>query len=130
MKDPPITLIVVDQHEDVCHRLARSLEALPGVRVLAHTTNVMLAAELAHQYSPDVIVADFNWGAATRPDALRLIGEMSPDSRLVMYSSYYTDGEREAFAEAGADICLLKGMSVKELGAQLRKAAAARRLPA
>ena len=118
-----ITVMVVDQHEEVCDRLAHALEGLPGIRVLAHTTNLMLGAELAHQFAPDVIIADFRWGEATRADVLEWLGRMSPNSHLVVYSSYFTDGEREAFHAAGAERCLLKGMSVKELADDLRRVA-------
>lgn len=120
-RERSFTVMVVDQHEEVCESLARSLERLPGVKVLAHTANLIRAAELAHESSPDVIIADFTWGVATRPDVLRWFARMSPESRVVVYSSYYTDGEREAFQAAGASRCLLKGMSIKELGAELRK---------
>ncbi|MEX0682577.1 MAG: response regulator [Dehalococcoidia bacterium] len=116
-----LTVMVVDQHKEVCAVLARSLERLPGIDVLGHATNLMLAAEVAHRLSPDVIVADFVWGEATRADILRWFGRMSPYSRLVVYSSYFRDGERESFEAAGATRCLLKGMNVKDLGAELRK---------
>lgn len=122
--DSELTLIVVDQNEEVCHRLANSLERLPGIQVLAHTTNVMLAAQLAHQLSPDVIVADFKWGEAKRVDMLRWLVRMCPESSVIVYSSYYRDGEREAFAAAGACLCLLKGLTVEELGSQIRYAGA------
>ncbi|MEK7248377.1 MAG: response regulator [Chloroflexota bacterium] len=118
--DSELTLIVVDQNEEVCHRLANSLERLQGIRVLAHTTNVMLAAQLAHQFSPNVIVADFKWGEATRADILHWLVRMCPESSVIVYSSYYRDGAREAFAAAGAGLCLLKGLNVEELGSQIR----------
>lgn len=120
-KDRPFTVIVVDQHEEVCESLAYSLERLSGVKVLAHTTNPVGAAKLAHESSPDVIIADFTWGGAARPDILRWFSRMSPRSHLVVYSSYYTDGEREAFESAGAALCLLKGLSIRELAAEARK---------
>lgn len=118
--DSELTLIVVDQNEEVCHRLASGLERLPGIRVLAHTTNVMLAGELAHQFSPDVIIADFKWGEAERADILRWLVGMCPRSSVIVYSSYYRDGEREALEAAGAVLCLLKGLNVDELGGQIR----------
>jgi DNA-binding NarL/FixJ family response regulator len=120
-KERPITVMVVDQHEEICASLAHSLDRLPAVEVLAHTTNLILAAELAHEFSPDVILVDFTWGQAARPDMLRWFGRMCPQSPLVVYSSYYTDGEREAFQAAGASRCLLKGLGIRELGIELRK---------
>jgi DNA-binding NarL/FixJ family response regulator len=118
-----LTVLVVDQHEEVCHLLGRALEALPEVEVLAHTTNLMLAAELAQQFSPDAIVVDLHWGQVARPEILRWLSRASPESALIVYSSYYLNGEREEFAKAGARCCLLKGMSARDLYGELSKVA-------
>ncbi len=125
--DMPLTAIVVDQHDEVCDRLGRALDGLPGIRVLAHTTNLMLAAELVHQHKPDVILADFKWGQAARPDVAGWIGRMSPDSALIVYSSYYINGERQEFEAAGAARCLLKGLTLRELETEISETVAARR---
>jgi DNA-binding NarL/FixJ family response regulator len=113
--------MVVDQHDEVCKSLAHSLDRLPAIKVVAYTTNLVRAAELALESPPDIILADFAWGVAPRPDILRWFATMSPRSRFVMYSSYYTDGEREAFQSAGASLCLLKGMSIRDLATEIRK---------
>jgi DNA-binding NarL/FixJ family response regulator len=113
------TVLIVDEHEAVCDVLARRIEGLGGFRVIEATTNPVLAAEIAHEFAPDVIIADFKRGPKPRADMVRWMGEASPQSQLVIYASYYTDGEREAFADAGAARCLLKGMSASELGAAL-----------
>jgi DNA-binding NarL/FixJ family response regulator len=118
--DREITVLVIDEYEEVCRLLARSLESLPGIRVLAHTTNPVKAAELAHELAPQIIIADFKRGAAPRVDMFRWIGRSSPQSRLVIHTSYYTPDEREALQANGFSRCLLKGMSVKDLGAELR----------
>lgn len=125
--DNEITVLIIDEHPEVCRLLARGLKALPGFRVLDHTTNPMLAAELAHQYSPGIIVADFKRSGGSRSSALRWLRQVSPDSSLVVHTSYYVKGEQEALQSAGVARCLLKGMSVKELGAELRKIVQARR---
>jgi DNA-binding NarL/FixJ family response regulator len=122
-----ITVLIIDEHPEVCRLLARGLEALPGFRVLDHTTNPMLAAELAHQYSPQIIVTDFKRSGSARGSALRWLRHVSPGSSLVVYTSYYGNGEQEALQSAGVARCLLKGMSIKELGAELRKVVQTRR---
>jgi DNA-binding NarL/FixJ family response regulator len=125
--DNEITVLIIDEHPEVCRLLARGLEALPGFRVLDHTTNPVLAAELAHQYSPQIIVTDFKRSGSSRGGALRWLRQVSPGSFLVVHTSYYVNGEREALQSAGVARCLLKGMSVKKLGAELRKVLQAKR---
>jgi len=113
------TVLIIDEHEAVCEVLARRIEGFGGFRVVQATTNPVLAAEIAHEFSPKIIIADFKRGPRPRPEMVRWMKKASPTSRVVIYASYYTDGERESFAEAGADRCLLKGMSASELGREL-----------
>lgn len=121
MKPEALKVIVVDQHEDVCHRLGRGLETLTGVHVLLHTTDLTVAAELIHECKPDVILADFNFGPTDRPEVARWLNSLSPDSALIVYSSYYLDDERQGFEDAGAARCLLKGLTLRELEAEMRE---------
>jgi hypothetical protein len=39
--------------------LARRLDKLPGIKVIGETANLMLGAQLAHHFHPDIILADF-----------------------------------------------------------------------
>lgn len=112
--------MIVDEHEEVCAALARRIEGFGGFRVIEATSNPVLAAEIAHEFTPEIIIADFKRGPRPRAEMVRWIGESSPTSRLVVYGSYYTEGEREEFAAAGASRCLLKGMSGADLHAELR----------
>lgn len=122
-RDDAITVLLIDENEAVCRLLARSLQGVPEFRLIAHTTNPMLAAELAHQYSPDVIIADFKRGPAPRADGVAWLGKSSPKSRIIVHASYYEEGEREAFEAAGAFRCLLKGLGMKDLAPEIIKLA-------
>jgi DNA-binding NarL/FixJ family response regulator len=115
-----ITVLVIDEHAEVSARLGRALAGMAGFRVLAHTTNPIWAAELAKHWKPQVIIADFQRGAARRAEMVRWLKEMSPESRVVVYSTYFVEGERAEFLEAGASRCLLKGLALDELAGELR----------
>ena len=118
-----ITVLVVDENEAVCAALGRRIEGFGGFRVIEATTNTVLAAEIAHEFSPRIIVADFKRGSRPREEMVRWIRKASPDSKVVVYGSYYVEGEREAFAAAGAARCLLKGMNGTDLADELRTVA-------
>jgi DNA-binding NarL/FixJ family response regulator len=119
MKDTT-TILIVDEHTEGGGPLARALSTLPGLKVVAQTGNPILAAELAHQWSPDVILADFKRGPRPRAEMAGWILASSPGSRLVIHTTYYVANEREEFRRAGASLCLLKGLSSRELGQELR----------
>lgn len=118
-----ITVLVIDEHEAVCAALARRIEEFGGFQVIQATSNPVLAAELAHEMDPDLIIADFKRGPRPRPEMARWLLNASPRSKLVIYGSYYTEGEREEFAGAGASSCLLKGLSGDDLSKHLRAVA-------
>jgi len=118
-----VKILIIDEHEGVCTALARRIEGLSGFKVIEATSNPVLAAEIAHEFAPKIIIADFKFGARPRPEMARWLLKASPASKLIIYGSYYTNGEREAFGQAGAFRCLLKGMSAKDLAAELRAVA-------
>jgi DNA-binding NarL/FixJ family response regulator len=118
-----VTVLVIDEHDAVCVALARRIEGFGGFRVIEATTNPVLAAEIAHEFTPQIILADFKRGPRPREEMVRWMRQASPKSKLIIYGSYYTAGEREAFANAGASLCLLKGMSAKDLAEELRTVA-------
>jgi two-component system invasion response regulator UvrY len=120
VKDIEVSVLIIDEHEAVCAALARRIEGFGGFKVIEATSNPMLAAELAHEYGPDIIVADFKFGPRPREEMASWMLKASPDSKLIIYGSYFTNGEREAFAKAGAKRCLLKGMSAQDFAAELR----------
>lgn len=120
------TILVIDEHPDVCELLTRRLDSLLGFEVVAHTTNPMVAAELAHQWHPDIIVADLNKGGAFSAQAYRWLKKMSPESQLVILTASLRTGDEALFLEAGATKCLFKDTPVKDLVHELREVANAR----
>ncbi|HVP05853.1 MAG TPA: response regulator [Dehalococcoidia bacterium] len=120
---PPITVLVIDENPAVCAALARRISGLDGFGVIEATSNPVLAAEIAHEFSPQVIIADFKRGPRPREEMVRWMRNSSPDSALIVYAAYFVEGEREAFQQAGASRCLLKGLSAAELARELQAAA-------
>lgn len=120
-----VTVLIIDEHPDVCVRLARGLRSAAGLRVIGHTSSPVAGAELAHLRQPDVILADFRRGGRSRPELYRWLKEISPRSIIVALASYFLDGEIQQCVEAGVSKCLLKGMSMQRLADELRAVAAA-----
>jgi len=120
------TILVVDEHTDVCELLTRRLDSLLGFDVVAHTTSPLVAAELAHQWQPDIIVADLNKSGAFAAQAYRWLKKMSPESQLVILTSSLRTGDEELFLKAGAAKCLFKDTPVKDLAHELQEVASAR----
>lgn len=114
-----VTVLIVDEHTGIPKLLAERLDLIPGIRVVGETANVMLGAELAHQFEPNVILADFRRTGPPRAETYRWLCRVSPASRVVAHTSYLPNGEERALREAGVARCILKGSSVKRLGEEL-----------
>jgi DNA-binding NarL/FixJ family response regulator len=120
------TILVIDEHPDVCELLTRRLDSMLGFEVVAHTTSPLVAAELAHQWQPDIIVADLKKSSAFAAQAYGWLKKMSPESQLVVLTSSLRNGDEELFLEAGAAKCLFKDSPVKDLARELQEVASAR----
>lgn len=118
-----LTVLIIDEHTGISSLLAERLGFIPGIRVIGETANVMLGAELAHQFEPDVILADFRRTGPPRAETYRWLCRVSPSSRVVSHTSYITDGEERALTSAGVAHCILKGSSVKRLAEELLEVA-------
>jgi DNA-binding NarL/FixJ family response regulator len=121
---PDATVLIIDEHPDVCALLARRLGCQPGLKVVAHTSDPVVGAELARQWKPQIIMVDFKRAGRDRAEMYRGINRLSPGSRLVVLTSYWAQDEQEACLRSGASRCLLKGMRVKELARELLKVVA------
>ena len=75
-----VTVLIVDEHTGIPKLLAERLDSIPGIRVVGETANVMLGAELAHQFEPDVILADFRRTGPPRAETYRWLCRVSPAS--------------------------------------------------
>jgi len=120
------TILVIDEHPDVCELLARRLDSLIGFDVVAHTTSPLVAAELAHQWQPDIIVADLNKSGKFAAQAYGWLKKMSPKSQLVILTASLRKGDEELFLAAGAARCMFKDTAVKDLARDLHEVAATR----
>jgi two-component system vancomycin resistance associated response regulator VraR len=119
--DHDVTVLIVDEHTGIPKLLAERLDKVPGIHVIGETANVMLGAELAHQFEPDVILADFRRTGPPRPETYRWLCRVSPRSRVVAHTSYLAGGDERSLREAGVTRCILKGGSVKHLADDLMK---------
>jgi DNA-binding NarL/FixJ family response regulator len=114
-----LTVLIVDEHTGIPKLLAERLGKVPGIRVIGETANVMLGAELAHQFEPDVILADFRRTGPPRPETYRWLCRVSPRSRVMAHTSYLVNGDERALRDAGVSRCILKGGTVRRLADEL-----------
>ena len=76
---------------------------------LALMPRFMTAAELAWAWEPAIILIDVRPAALTGADVYLRIARASPQSRLVVFTSYLREGERQAYLEPEFPSVSLRG---------------------
>lgn len=119
-----VTVLLIDEHDDVRALLTRGLNASPPLKVVAATRSAMNGIQLAETLAPDIILVDLRRRGQFSGEMYNRIGRASASSRIVVYTSYLTPEEEQAARAAGAYVCLLKGLSLRDLATSLIQIAA------
>jgi two-component system response regulator NreC len=124
--EPPITIVLADDHEIVRAGLRLVLEAEPGLAVVAEAGDVTTTERRVAAHRPDVLVLDVNMPGGSTIPAIPHIRHVSPTTRIVILTMQ-SDPElaREAL-QAGATGYVLKEAPQGELISAVRLAAAGR----
>ena len=107
--------MVVDDHEVVRLGLRGLLERQPGWQVVAEAATADEAVSRALEHRPDVVVMDIRLGGSSGIDACRRIIEGSPETRVIMLTSYAEDELLFDAIAAGAAGYVLKQIGSDEL---------------
>lgn len=118
-----IRLLIVDDHPVVREGLRSLLAAAPGIEVVAEAADADAAVGAAVATQPDLVLMDLRMpgrdGVAATADVLAA----RPATRVVVLTTYDTDGDVLRAVEAGASGYLLKDTPRDELVAAVRAAA-------
>ena len=121
---PPLTLLVVDDHEVVRQGLVALLDRRAGFQVVAEAGTAAEALEQARRFEPNLVVMDVRLPDGSGIEACRDIRSELPDTRVVMLTSYPDEDAVLAAIVAGASGYLLKQVRARDLVAALETVAA------
>ena len=117
-----ISVLVADDHEVVRRGLA-TLFAGSEIEVVAEAADGDQAVEAAKQHSPDVVLMDIRMLDADGLSALERIRDQSPDTPVVMLSTYDNPTYVARSVALGANDYVLKGSSPEHLINAIQRAA-------
>jgi DNA-binding NarL/FixJ family response regulator len=118
------TLVVADDAPEIRMLLRFRLGSQEDMEILAEAEDGLMAALLAAQHRPDVVILDWRMPGVDGVQAIGLVRRASPDSRILMYSSGpCLQAEREALA-AGADGFIKKTEGIGTLVTAIRRVCA------
>jgi len=117
---PPLTLLIVDDHEVVRQGLVALLGRRPEFHVVAEAGTVAEAVAAARRFQPDLVVMDVRLPDGSGIEACREIRAELPDTRVVMLTSYPDEDAVLSAIIAGASGYLLKQVRARDLVAALQ----------
>ncbi|MDR3202069.1 MAG: response regulator transcription factor [Bifidobacteriaceae bacterium] len=126
---PEITnVMIVDDPEVVRRGIAEVVERSEGMRVVAEAGSVAEALRRAVLVNPQVILVDLRLPDGTGIDLMNQLGEVVPQVRPVVLTSFDDDDALAAALEAGAAAFLLKSVRGAEIAEVIRAVASGRTL--
>src|SRR3972149_5139664 len=108
MRETPLRVLIVDDHEVVREGLRSLLNRRRGITVVGEAGSVAEAVEEAARLVPDVVIMDVRLPDGSGGEACREIPQSRPDARVIMLPSYADDEAVFASILAGAAGYLLK----------------------
>lgn len=115
----PITVLIVDDHDELRRVLVRRLDGLSGLEVIGETGSPTRGLEIAAASHPDVILFDAPAPGLYGAELCSRIVRASPSSRVVVFTSVLDQETEGAYRRAGANRCLIKGLPVGDLVGEL-----------
>jgi len=122
MNSGPISLVIVDDHVLVRQGIRAFLETHTDLSIVGEAEDATTATAVCAKHKPDVALVDLVMpgGGIT---ATRDIRAVSPDTQVVLLTSFDDAQQILAAVQAGALSCLLKDVDADSLADTVRKAA-------
>jgi two-component system NarL family response regulator len=115
MPEPPIRILIADDHAVVREGLAAMIARRADMQVAAEAEDGRRAVELARQLKPDVILLDLRMPEMGGVEAITHIRAERPEARIIVLTTYDGDEDIYRALQAGAKAYLLKDMPRDEL---------------
>ena len=124
-----VTLLLADQHVLVAEGLGMLLVAEDDLDVLDLAHHSGQAIELAAKHQPTVLVLDAELPAGDLEETLAAARAAAPATKLLVLAGDFHPATTAAVLAAGADGCLAKDRSSRQVATAIRHLAAGRQVP-
>ena len=110
-----IKTIIVDDHPVVRFGVKQMLSSSENIEVVAEMDDVDTLLQVLKDTDADIVLLDLELEHTSGVDALRLVRENAPGTKVIIYTSHDEEDRIVQAAELGVDGYLLKGCGQTEL---------------
>jgi len=118
----PITVLLVDDHSMVRMGLRAYFSTLADIEVVGEAAGGDEAVRLVEQLAPDVVLMDLVMPGLDGVAATRRVKKSSPNTQVIVLTSYHTDEHIFPAIRAGALSYVLKDIDPDDLADAIRRA--------
>jgi len=118
-----IKILIADDHSVVRLGLSALLQYQKDLKVVGEADDGKSAADLAKELKPDVVIMDLMMPGMSGVDATKLILNASPETKVLILTSFGTSADVAKAVAAGASGAVMKGASNEELLGAIRSTA-------
>jgi two-component system, NarL family, response regulator LiaR len=118
----PIRVLVVDDHAVVREGLRAFLELQDGIQVVGEAADGAQAVQAVSESRPDVVLMDLVMPVMDGIAAMRVLRERSPETRVIVLTSFLDEDRLLPALRTGAAGYLLKNAKPQELARAVRAA--------
>jgi DNA-binding NarL/FixJ family response regulator len=122
--NPSIRIVVADDQRAVREALATVLDAEPDFDVVGLAADGSEAVDLAHQYSPDIVLMDLRMPVTDGVSATSRLARELPHVKVVVLTTFADDASIIAALAAGATGFLTKDAGREQIALAVRSAVA------
>jgi len=126
MKQPPIKIVIVDDHEVVRHGLRSLLSLEQDFKIIGETGNVAEAVSLVERVKPQIVLLDVKLPDATGMEACQRLLAVTSSLRILVLTSYAEDASIIGAVQSGAHGYVLKDIRTDDLIHAIRTVAEGR----
>ena len=115
MKDPPIRIVIVDDHEMVRKGLRSFLDLEKDLVIVGEAGTMAEAVALVERLHPRMVLLDVKLPDASGMEACRRLLAIAPQLRILVLTSYAEDATVVAAVQSGAHGYVLKDVRTDDL---------------
>lgn len=122
--EPPLRVLLVDDHRTFAELLAMGLDAQPDIRCVGHVQQAEGAARAVLELDPDVVLVDVHLGDQDGLDVAAQLHALRPALRIIALTASLDPVNVARAARAGACAYLLKAGALEDVLQAVRTARA------